>query len=100
MSDFVTIFTTRSPVEADVVRGLLEANGLMPVVSSATRSILPFSIGELGEVRINVHSDEADEARRIIDQMGIFVCTHPPPTLKPIQQPIRTRRHKMHTILD
>ena len=67
MSDFVTIFTTRSPVEADVVRGLLEANGLMPMVSSATRSIFPFSIGELGEVRITVHPDEADEARRIID---------------------------------
>lgn len=67
MSDFVTIFTTRSPVEADVVRGLLEANGLMPMVSSATRSIFPFSIGELGEVRINVHPDEAEDARRIID---------------------------------
>jgi len=36
VSDFITIFSTRSPVEADVVRGLLEANGVMPIVSSAT----------------------------------------------------------------
>lgn len=68
MSEFITIFSTRSPVEADVVRGLLEANGVMPVVASATsRSLFPFSVSDLGEVRIAVHPDEADEARRIID---------------------------------
>ena len=68
MSEFVTIFSTRSPVEADVVRGLLEANGVMPIVSSAmSRSLFPFSVSELGEVRIAVHPEEADEARRIID---------------------------------
>jgi ribonuclease-3 len=68
VSEFVTIFSTRSSVEADVVRGLLEANGVMPVVSSAiSRSIFPFTVSDLGEVRIAVHPDEADEARRIID---------------------------------
>ena len=68
MSEFITIFSTRSPVEADVVRGLLEANGVMPIVSSATsRSLFPFSVSELGEVRIAVHPEEADEARRIIE---------------------------------
>jgi ribonuclease III len=68
VSEFVTIFSTRSPVEADVVRGLLEANGVMPILSSATsRSLFPFTVSELGEVRISVHPDEADEARRIIE---------------------------------
>jgi ribonuclease III len=68
VNDFVTIFSTHSPVEADVVRGLLEANGVMPVVSSATsRSLFPFSVSDLGEVRIAVHQDEAEDARRIID---------------------------------
>lgn len=68
MSDFVTIFTTHSPVEADVVRGLLEANGLMPVVSSAVfRSLFPVSVNELGEVRIAVHPDEAEEALGVIE---------------------------------
>jgi ribonuclease-3 len=68
VSDFVTIFSTRSPVEADVVRGLLEANGVMAFILSAnSRSIFPFSVSGLGEVRIAVHPDEVDEARRIID---------------------------------
>ncbi len=68
MNEFVTIFSTRSPVEADVVRGLLETNGIMAFILSATsRSIFPFSVSELGEVRIVVHPDEVEEARRIID---------------------------------
>lgn len=76
MSDFVTIFSTRSPVEADVVKGLLEANGVMPIVAAATsRSLFPFSVSELGEVRIAVHPDEVDEARRIIETHRIEVQT-------------------------
>ena len=68
MSDFVTIFASRSPIEADVVRGLLEANGVMPIVSTAIpRSVFPFTVSDLGEVRLSVHQDEAEEARRIID---------------------------------
>jgi ribonuclease-3 len=34
---------------------------------SEPRSVLPVSVGSLGEVRISVHASEADEARRIIE---------------------------------
>ena len=34
MTDLVTIFSTHSEVEAAIVRGLLEANGVMAVASS------------------------------------------------------------------
>ena len=68
MSEFVTIFASRSSIEADVVRGLLEANGVMPIVSTASpRSVFPFTVSDLGEVRLSVHPDEAEEARRIIE---------------------------------
>jgi len=67
MSDFVIIFTTASDVEARVVRGLLEAHGVMSFVSSEPRGVLPVSVGRFGEVRITVHAEEAVEARRIID---------------------------------
>jgi len=32
-----------------------------------THSVFPLTVNELGEVRIAVHPEEADEARRIID---------------------------------
>jgi len=65
--DFVVIFTTSSDIEARVVQGLLEAHGVMTMVRSEPRGVLPVSVGSLGEVRISVHGAEADEARRIID---------------------------------
>jgi ribonuclease III len=67
MAEFVTIFTTSSDVEARVVRGLLEAHGVMSILSSEARGVLPVSVGRFGEVRIAVHSAEAGEARRIIE---------------------------------
>ena len=51
-----------------MVRSLLEAHGIMSVVSSdVPHSIFPLSVDGLGEVRLSVHPDEADEARRVID---------------------------------
>jgi ribonuclease III len=63
----VAIFRTHSPVEASVVRGLLEANGLPSVVSSGvSQSLFPLTVHEQG-VTISVRADDADEARRVID---------------------------------
>jgi ribonuclease-3 len=66
--DPVVIFTSHSAVEASIVRGLLEANGIPSMQSSAvTQSVFPFTVNELGEVKISVHPDDAEEAKRIIE---------------------------------
>jgi ribonuclease III len=62
------IFRTHSEIEASVVRSLLEAHGIMSVVSSdVPHSIFPLSVDGLGEVRIGVHESDAEEAQRIIE---------------------------------
>jgi ribonuclease-3 len=67
VSDLIVIFRTQSDVEARVVRGLLEAHGMPAVVSSdLPHSIFPLAINGLGEVRLSVHPDDAEEALRII----------------------------------
>ena len=64
----MVIFRTASQIEARVVRSLLEAHGIMSVVGSdVPHSIFPMSVDGLGEVRLSVHPDEAEEARRIIE---------------------------------
>jgi ribonuclease-3 len=66
--DLVVIFRTHSDVEASIVRGLLEANGVPSVVASdVPHNIFPLTVNGLGEVRISVRVPDADEARRIID---------------------------------
>ena len=68
MTDLVTIFRTRSDVEASIVRGLLEAHGVPSVVAShLPQSLFPMALNPLGEIGIAVHEGDADEARRIIE---------------------------------
>ncbi|PYQ98771.1 MAG: ribonuclease III [Acidobacteria bacterium] len=68
MPDLAVIFRSSSAIEARVVRSLLEAHGVMSVVSSdVPHSIFPLSVDGLGEVRLSVHPDDAEEARRIIE---------------------------------
>jgi ribonuclease-3 len=66
--DLIVIFRTHSDVEASIVRGLLEANGVPSVITSdVPHNIFPLMVNGLGEVRISVRQDDADDARRIID---------------------------------
>jgi ribonuclease III len=68
MSDLVVIFRTHSDIEASIVRGLLETHGIRSMVSSdVPHSIFPLSVDGLGEVRISVHADDAEEASRVIE---------------------------------
>src|SRR5262245_10683664 len=68
MAGPVVIFRTQSPVEATIVRGLLEAHGMPSIMSTPLpASVFPVSVNELGEVRISVHPDDAEDAKRIIE---------------------------------
>ena len=65
MSDLVVIFTTQSPIEADVVKGLLETHGIdASVRSSMPLTSFPMS---LTEMRVSVKSEDALRAQRVID---------------------------------
>ena len=68
MPELIVIFRTHSDVEASIVRGLLEANGVPSVITSdVPHNIFPLTVNGLGEVRLSVRKDDADDARRIID---------------------------------
>jgi ribonuclease-3 len=68
MPDTVVIFRTRSDVEAAVVRGLLETHGIHAVVSSdVPRAIFPLSVSAVGEVRVSVHAEDAEDAAHLIE---------------------------------
>ena len=66
MSDLVVIFRTNSEIEASIVRGLLEANGI-PAVAASRVSQYPLAVTDLAEIRLSVRGEDAEEARRVID---------------------------------
>jgi ribonuclease-3 len=65
MRELVVVFRTPSPVEADVVRGLLEAHGISAIVSSDISST-PFPL-KVSEHRVTVTADDAAQASALIE---------------------------------
>ncbi|HZL95966.1 MAG TPA: ribonuclease III [Vicinamibacterales bacterium] len=62
------VFATSSDIEASVVIALLDSQGIPSFrASGQTHSVWPMAVSSLGEIRIAVAEDLADEARRIID---------------------------------
>ena len=62
------VFSTTSDIEASVVLALLDSHGISGFrITGNPQAILPMSMSPLGEVRIAVPEDLAEEARRIID---------------------------------
>jgi ribonuclease-3 len=74
MSSILVIFRTHSDIEASIVRGLLETHGIPSMVSSdVPHSLFPLTVDGLGEVRISVNEEDADEARRVIESHRVDV---------------------------
>ena len=64
----VVIFRTSSDIEASVVTALLESHGIRSLrMSGNPQAILPMAVNALGEIRLAVRPEQADEARRVID---------------------------------
>jgi hypothetical protein len=62
--DLVDVFVTQQESEAMVVHGLLESGGIeSAVITEEAQDVLPF-----GSIVIRVSPEEADEARRIIEE--------------------------------
>jgi ribonuclease-3 len=71
----VVIFRTSSHIEASVVIALLESHGIHSIrLSGNPQAILPMAVNALGEIRVAVHEDEAEDAAKIIqshrDEVG------------------------------
>ena len=62
------VFTTRSDIEASVVVGLLDSHGIPSFrISGNPQAIWPMAVNALGDIRIAVADEAAEEAQRIIE---------------------------------
>ena len=62
------VFTTHSHVEADVVRGLLDAHGIRAVITSdISQAVFPLRLSGQWQLRVCVEDERAKEARELID---------------------------------
>ena len=61
-----TIFSG-TPFEAEVVRGVLETNGIRCIVEDHTSLVTSYYSGVGGDMRILVSPEDVEEAQRLIE---------------------------------
>lgn len=65
-NDWVVVYTTQSPYEAEIIHGMLGSNGVDSVIINKRDS----SYGVFGDVLVYVHQDHAEKAADLIRQSG------------------------------
>ena len=66
--DTVTVHIAENPLQAELLREILESNGIMStLVGEVPSSVFPFTVDGLARVRVIVLQSAADEATKIIN---------------------------------
>ncbi len=69
MSEWDEILFTYDEVEAQIVKGLLETEGIKVVMDSLKVRSFPVSIGRMGEIKLLVRSEDLERAREVLKAM-------------------------------
>jgi hypothetical protein len=64
--EWIEIYTTTSEYEANIIKGILESEGVFCLLKSYRVAQFPFDIGHLGEVKIMVPMIEMERGKQII----------------------------------
>jgi hypothetical protein len=63
----VDVYTANGEIEAQVIKGKLESNGIPCMLRShAAGSVHVFTVDGMGEVKVAVLASQAEEARKIL----------------------------------
>jgi len=60
------VFITDNPLEAEIIKDLLESGGISVVIRSSKVSPYPVNVGKMGEIKILVRKEDKDEAEKVI----------------------------------
>jgi hypothetical protein len=60
------VFITDDPLEAEIIKDLLESGGISVVIRSSKVSPYPVNVGKMGEIKILVRKEDKEEAEKVI----------------------------------
>ena len=64
--EWVEVFVTYDPIEAEVIKDILESGGISVVLRSLKVSPYPVNIGKMGEIKILVKKEDKETAEKVI----------------------------------
>jgi hypothetical protein len=64
--EWVEVLVTYDPVEAEIVKDLLESGGIPAVLRSSKVTPYPVNIGRMGEIKVLVKKEDKETAEEVI----------------------------------
>jgi hypothetical protein len=64
--DWIELLITDDPLEAEMIRDLLESGGIPVVLRSSKVTPYPVNIGKMGEVKILVRNEDKEQAKEVL----------------------------------
>lgn len=64
--EWVEVLITYNPVEAEIVKDLLESGGIPAVLRSSKVTPYPVNIGKMGEIKVLVKKEDKETAEEVI----------------------------------
>ena len=64
--EWVEVLVTYDPVEAEIVKDLLESGGIPAVLRSSKVTPYPVNIGKMGEIKVLVKKEDKEAAEEVI----------------------------------
>jgi hypothetical protein len=65
-AEWVEVLVTYDPVEAEIVKDLLESGGIPAVLRSSKVTPYPVNIGKMGEISVLVRKEDKETAEEVI----------------------------------
>ncbi len=66
---WVTLRITYGPLEAEMIKDILESGGIEVVVRSSKVSPYPVNVGKIGEIKILVREKDLEDAEKVLSQI-------------------------------
>jgi hypothetical protein len=64
--DWITLLVTDDPLEAEMIKDLLESGGIPVVLRSSKVTPYPVNIGKIGEIKILVRNKDKEQAEEVL----------------------------------
>jgi hypothetical protein len=64
--EWVEVLVTYDPVEAEIVKDILESGGIPAVLRSSKVTPYPVNIGKMGEIKVLVKKEDKETAEEVI----------------------------------
>jgi hypothetical protein len=66
--EWVPVLITGDPVEAGMIKDLLESGGIPVITRSSKVSPFPVNVGKIGEIRLLVRISDREAAEKVIQE--------------------------------